>query len=102
MGGRCPGSCRPLFLPCRLFQKRKLLPLLQLLLLSKTGNEKLDAGRLALFELQVGSAEEPALVPIVISLIEREQIFAPKLADEALWTSSIGDPISIWPEVGHE
>ena len=75
---------------------------LQLLLLSKTGNEKLDAGRLALFELQVGSAEEPALVPIVISLIEREQIFAPKLADEVLWTSSIGDPISIWPEVGHE
>ena len=50
----------------------------------------------------MGSAEEPALVPIVISLIEREQIFAPKLADEALWTSSIGDPISIWPEVGHE
>ncbi len=75
---------------------------LQLLLLSQTGKEKLDAGRLALVELQVGSEEEPALVPVVISLIEREQIFAPKAADEALWTSSIGDPISVWPEVGHE
>ncbi len=75
---------------------------LQLLLLSKSGKEKLDAGRLALFELQVGSEEDQALVPIVISLIEREQIFAPRAADEVLWTSSIGDPISIWPEVGHE
>ena len=53
-------------------------------------------------KLQVGSEEDPALVPIVISLIEREQIFAPRAADEVLWTSSIGDPISIWPEVGHE
>lgn len=75
---------------------------LQLLLLSKSGKETLDAGRLAVLRLQIGSAEEPALVPVVLSLVEREQIFAPQAADEALWGGSLGSPISIWPEVGHE
>jgi len=75
---------------------------LQLLLLSASGKEPVDAGRLAVFKLKIGSAEEPALTPVVIALMEREQIFAPSDADEALWTTSIGAPLSIWPEVGDE
>ena len=74
----------------------------QLLVLSPGAKQPIDPGRLAVIRFRVGETGAPALVPVVFSLVQREQIFAPRKADEALWSGGFGDPISVWPEVPSE
>jgi hypothetical protein len=71
----------------------------QLLLLSPSTSAPITAGRVAVVRLTLGTVDNPAQMPVAVSLIEREQIFAPKVADEALWSGGFAKPVSIWPEV---
>jgi hypothetical protein len=74
----------------------------QLLVLSPNAGGTIDAGRLAVVRLTVGTPQVPAQMPVIISIVERTQTFAPKTADQVLWSGGYGTPISVWPEAPNE
>ncbi|MGM0577188.1 MAG: hypothetical protein ACQEXJ_15795 [Myxococcota bacterium] len=71
----------------------------QTMVLGTKSAKRIEGGRWLLHRFRVGTEERPARVPVTFSLVEREAIFAPTDADQALWGEPLGEPVSVWPEV---
>lgn len=71
---------------------------LQSLVLSTRSKARIKAGRWLAYRFRLGTEERPAKVPVAVSIIEREAIFAPPTADQVLWGKTFGAPVSVWPE----
>lgn len=79
---------------------------LQLLVMSTNNTRDIPAGRWLFLKFRFAPSfgAETSVTPLVLALVEREEIFAPAAADAALWGSHFGASLVIWPdavEVNH-
>lgn len=69
---------------------------LQLLVLSTDNNARIGTGRWLFLRVMTPPGSGG---PFTLSIVEREQILAPPLADQVLWGANIDGPVVVWPEV---
>ena len=70
---------------------------LQFVIMSSANSNTIGPGRWLELRFRLGGAFTPAQMPLVFVLQDREQTFAPPLADAALWGDTLDTPLSIWP-----
>ncbi len=79
---------------------------LQLLIMSTNNTRDIPAGRwlFLTFRFAPSFGADASVTPLILALVEREEIFAPAAADAALWGSHFGASLVVWPdavEVNH-
>ena len=75
----------------------------QVLIMSTANTNVIEPGRWLVFKFRVGptgpdSASNWASQPVVMALVEREEILAPPPADMALWAGGYSDAVVVWAQ----
>jgi len=61
------------------------------------GADRIEAGRWLYLEFELGEAGGPAHTPLIVTLVSREETFAPVAADTQLWTQTdLSTPVVVW------
>ena len=70
----------------------------QILVYSPGRHDPIGAGDWLYLDVAVDPGRAPLTSPIVASLVAREDILAPRAADESLWGSAISTPLVLWAQ----
>ncbi|MEZ4267713.1 MAG: hypothetical protein R3F39_15140 [Myxococcota bacterium] len=68
----------------------------RVIVMSPVSADRIASGRWLYLEFELGDEAGPASTPLIVSLLEREEIFAPAEADEVLWGPGLGDSVVVW------